>query len=515
VGGGATGLGIALDAATRGLKVGLLERDDLAAETSSRSTKLLHGGVRYLERAVKELDRGQYALVRDALHERSLLLSRLAPHLARYLDILTPLQGALEAPYMMAGLTLYDMIAGEPAERRSRYLSRWAALRRLPALRREGLKGAVLYKDGQFDDARMAVSIAVAAAERGALIASHVEVTALEKTGGRVTGALAVDALTGAALTVRAKVVVNATGPFSDLLRRMDDAATPPMVTTSSGAHMMLASDWTGGGTGMLVPKTRDGRVLFVLPWLGRTLVGTTDERAPLERHPRASEAEVGYMIEEAARYLARPIARSDVLATWSGLRPLVTAPGAGSTARLSRDHVIETSRSGLVTITGGKWTTYRRMAEDAVDHAVRAGGLAPRGPSATEDAPLAGAEGFTRAGKADLERRTGAPHDVASHLHRAYGSRAIRVWERTREVGAGRLVPGGPWLDAEVLHAARAEGARRVTDVLARRTRIAFLDRALAIAAIPKTAALLAAALGWSDARRLEEEARARAWIG
>jgi glycerol-3-phosphate dehydrogenase len=515
VGGGATGAGVALDAASRGLSVGLVERDDIASGTSSRSTKLIHGGVRYLERAVKELDRGQYELVRDALEERGLLVQRLAPHLARYLSILTPLYRAFEVPYFMAGLALYDWVAGEPPERRSRYLPPREARRRFPLLRRDGLKGAVLYQDGQFDDARMNVSIALTAAERGALVASHAAVVSLERTGGRLDGALVEDAITGRRIRVRARVVVNAAGPFADEVRRMDDPAAAPLLTTSSGAHIVLPAGIAPEGTGLLVPRTDDGRVLFVLPWLDRTLVGTTDNPAPLEAHPRASAEDVAYMRRQLARYLEREIEERDVLARWSGLRPLVSAPGAGATARLSRDHVIEARTSGLVTVVGGKWTTYRRMAEDAVDAAVRAGGLSPCGPSRTREIPLAGAEGFAPEGAPALERRFGLEADAARHLHRAYGARAERVAALARERGlGGRLVPGGPWLEAEVAYAARAEGARRVIDVLARRTRVAFVDRAAALAAVPRAAALMAEALGWDAARLVEEEARARAWL-
>ncbi len=495
IGGGATGAGAALDAASRGLAVALVERSDLSAGTSSRSTKLVHGGVRYLEQAVKHADRSQFSLVREALRERGVLL-RNAPHLARPLPLLTPIYGALELPYYFTGLKLYDMLAGKANLAPSRLLGRHEAATRFPMLKQAGLRGAVEYHDGQFDDARMNVALALTARERGAVVANHVEVVDLTKRDGRVAGAAVEDRLEPGAepIEVAARVVINATGPFVDAVRRLDDPAAPDMLKTSSGIHVVLPASFSPPGTGLLIPKTEDGRVLFLLPWLGHTLVGTTDNPAPVEADPVASEEDVEYVLRHVRRYFDMPVERSDVLSVWSGLRPLVEDGEAAGTARLSRDHVIVTSDSGLVTVTGGKWTTYRSMAEDAVDVAVEVGALAPERGSATMDLPLVGATGYTEDGPERLAAEFGLPDDVARHLDRAYGDRAAAV-ARLAAAGLGeRLAPGHPYLEAEVVHARDHELACTADDVLARRLRLSFLDAAAAEAARPRVEELLAA---------------------
>jgi glycerol-3-phosphate dehydrogenase len=512
VGGGATGAGTALDAASRGLRTALVERDDFSAGTSSRSTKLLHGGVRYLEQAVKGLDRTQFNLVKDALRERATLL-RLAPHLAHPLPILTPLYHRVQIPYMMTGLKLYDALAGRANLGSSRFVGRAEALERFPMLKEEGLRGGVLYYDGQFDDARMNVALALTAAEEGAAVANHVEVTGLLKEGGRVRGAAVRDTLTGNRWEIPAKVVVNATGPFADALRRLDDPEVPPMLTASSGIHIVLDGRFSPPDTGLLIPQTDDGRVLFLLPWLGYTLFGTTDAPAAIEPHPTASDDDIDYLLSYLGRYFGVPAGRDDVLATWSGLRPLVSNPKAADTARLARDHVVNTSASGLVTIAGGKWTTYRKMALDTVAEALRVGGL-EAGASRTDGIKLVGAEGYTPEGAARLQAKFGLDADVAEYLNRAYGSRARAIAELA---GAHpeRLVAGQPHLAAEVVYSATAEGACTAVDVLARRTRLAFLDRRAALEALPKVIALLGDALAWDEARRAQEDRDARAYLG
>ena len=492
VGGGATGAGVALDAAARGLRVALLERGDLASGTSSRSTKLVHGGVRYLERAVKQADRSQFHLVREALRERAVLL-RNARHLARPLALLTPAYSPLDLPYYYTGLKLYDMLAGRANLRPSRRLGRDDALRRYPMLRRDGLRGAVEYHDGQFDDARTNVALALTAAEHGALVLNHAEVTAFERSGGRLVGGEVEDRLTGARHAFAARVVVNAAGPYADAVRRLDDPSSPPLLRVSSGVHVVLPGRFTPPDTGLLVPKTEDGRVLFVLPWQGRTLAGTTDNPAPLEDDPRPREEDVEYVLRHVRQHCELPVDRRDVLASWSGLRPLVEDSESAATARLSRDHVIVTSPSGLVTVTGGKWTTYRSMAEDAVDAAVAVGGLRPRRGCATRDLPLVGAERFSPDGHARLRSLYGLPGDVALHLNRAYGDRAEAVARLARGGLGERLVPGHPYVAAEVVYARDCELACTADDVLARRLRLSFLDAAAAEAARPRVEELMA----------------------
>ncbi len=511
IGGGATGAGVALDAVSRGLKTALVERDDFSAGTSSRSTKLVHGGVRYLEQAVKGLDRTQFNLVKDALKERATLL-RLAPHLAHPLPILTPLYSWFQIPYMMVGLKMYDALAGRANLEGSRFVSRDEAVERFPMLKHEGLRGAVLYYDGQFDDARMNVELALTAAREGAAVANHLEVTGLLKEAGRMAGAAVEDTLTGESWEIRAKTVVNATGPFSDAVRQLDDPAAPQLLTASSGVHIVLDGRFSPPETGLLIPKTDDGRVLFLLPWLGYTLFGTTDNPAQIEPNPKASSDDIDYLLDYLGRYFNVPATRDDVLATWSGLRPLVSDPKAADTAKVSRDHVVNTSASGLITIAGGKWTTYRKMALDTVDEALKVGGL-KASTSRTEDLPLVGATGFEADGAAQLAARYSLEADVAAYLNRAYGGRAEQVAELSRE-HPERLVPGHPHLGAEVVYSALHEGACTATDFLARRTRLAFLDQRAALAALPKVSALLAETLSWDAARRRREVADAEAYL-
>ncbi|WP_457629723.1 FAD-dependent oxidoreductase [Oceanithermus sp.] len=502
IGGGATGAGIALDAATRGLKVALVERGDFSEGTSSRSTKLVHGGVRYLEAAVKHLDKVQYNLVRDALHERGVIL-RLAPHLAHPIPLLTPLYKAWEVPYYFSGLKAYDLLAGHERLKPSRFVPRSRALEEFPQLKEEGLVGGVEYYDGQFDDARMNVAVILTALREGAVALNYVEVTGLVKEGGRVRGAVVHDRLGGASFEVRAGTVVNATGPFTDTIRRMDDPDATPMVVTSSGVHIILPGRFSPPGTGLLIPKTEDGRVLFVLPWMGHTLAGTTDEPAELSFHPKPKDEEIDYILRHLKRYFALEPSRDDILAAWSGLRPLVKDPKAHDTAELARDHLISESDSGLVTIAGGKWTTYRKMAEDLVDYVVRTRNLHPPHGCITDRVFIEGAAAYDPEGWQGLMTDFGLDEDVARHLNQSYGDRASEVAWLAAEGLDARLAPDHPFVEAEVVWATRNEMAATPIDVLARRARLAFLDQNAALAALKRTAELMAGELGWS----VEEE--------
>jgi glycerol-3-phosphate dehydrogenase len=513
IGGGATGCGIALDAASRGLRTALVEKQDFSEGTSSRSTKLIHGGVRYLEQAIKRLDRGQFNLVRDALHERALLL-RIAPHLSRRLQLLTPLKRWWEAPYYWVGLMMYDLLSGRASIGRSSYLTRRRSLERYPALRAEGLVGSVAYFDGQFDDSRMNVELALTAIQEGAAAVNHMEATALLKESGRLTGAKLHDGLSGKTLSVRARVVVNAAGPFCDLVRRMDDPACEPMLTTSSGVHIILDSEYAPPDLGMLIPKTEDGRVLFTLPWMGYTLAGTTDSPAPLAEHVPVLEEEIEYILRHVRLYLDRPLTRADVKSAWSGLRPLVSNPKAGGTAKLSRDHVIADSAAGLITVTGGKWTTYRKMAQDAVDHAIARGRLAATHACRTQEILLVGATGYEPEAAPRLAAQYGLAEDTARHLQLAYGGRAPRVAELAAAKLGRRLAEGHPHIEAEVVWAVRQEMALTAMDVLARRTRLAFIETRAALAALPRTIELMAKELRWDEKRRARETRQARALL-
>ncbi len=510
IGGGATGTGVALDAATRGLKVALVERDDFSAGTSSRSTKLIHGGVRYLEQAVKKLDRSQFNLVRDALKERAVLID-IAPHLAKPIPLVTPLYNILQIPYFMTGLKMYDALAGKANLRASRFVDAKEALERFPMLKPEGLRGGVIYYDGQFDDARMNVALALTAAEQGATVANHVEVTHLSKKDNKLIGASLKDSLSGDTWYLKANVIVNATGPFTDGIRLMDDADAKPMLSASSGAHIILDKRFSPPETGLLIPETEDGRVLFLLPWLGHTLVGTTDNPAEIERNPNATEDEIEYILRHVHKYFSIPVSRADVKAAWSGLRPLVSDPNAADTAKLSRDHVINISDSGLLTIAGGKWTTYRKMALDTVDEVIKLGNF-KASESTTERLKLIGGRNFKASDTATLQESYGLDLDVASYLNRAYGDQAPELAELSQQGFNARLAEGHAYIEAEVIYAANHEAARSTLDILSRRTRLAFLDAEGAKQAITRVSYLLSETLNWSAEQKAVDKLNAEA---
>ncbi len=507
IGGGATGCGIALDAATRGLKVALVEKNDFAEGTSSRSTKLVHGGVRYLEAAVKKLDRVQYNLVRDGLKERSILLKN-APHLSNRLALVTPLYRWRDIPYVFSGLKLYDILSGKRNIGHSRLLSRKEALRRFPTLKAEGLKAGVLYYDGQFHDARMALSLALSAAQQGATIINHVAVSELIKQNGKICGAQLTDSLTGESWQLNARGVINATGPFSDQIRKMDNPAATEILSASTGIHIVLDKRFAPPDTGLMIPETDDGRVLFVLPWENHALVGTTDEPAEITEHPKPLESEIDYLLRHLSRYFNLQVNKSDIKAVWSGLRPLVSDPKAADTAGLARDHVIEESPDGLLTIAGGKWTTYRKMALDTLDHALKQFQLtAPKPDCQTEQLPLLGAVNYQENGDLELQKRYTLAADIARYLHRTYGDQAEKVAELAATGHGARLCENHPILEAEVLYAVRCELAERVIDLLARRTPLALLDTEAARQAIPRVLEIMGHELGWNQ-ERIKEEA-------
>ncbi|KAJ6784558.1 hypothetical protein PWT90_10828 [Aphanocladium album] len=536
IGGGATGTGIALDAVTRGLKVALVERDDFSAGTSSKSTKLVHGGVRYLEKAVWNLDYAQLQLVMEALHERRTFLD-IAPHLSHSLPILLPLEHWWQAPYMWMGTKTYDMLAGDQGLESSYYMSRSKALAKLPMLNPDKLVGALVYYDGQHNDSRMNVSLAMTASLYGATVLNHVEVTGLQKdAGGKICGATVrdvmaqVDAdagLDGHEFTVRAKGVINATGPFADAVERMDDPSRKAMIAPASGAHIVLPGSLCPSGMGMLDAATSDGRVVFVLPWQGYTLAGTTDNACEIERQPVAREQDVDFILGEVSKLLKPEsvLTRADVLATWSGIRPLVKDPNAKNTESLVRSHLVTVSPSSLLTCAGGKWTTYRQMAEDAVDEAIKTFHLEPRaaettlanisganfpavrstGACITRKVVLAGSHGYSTRLSSELAESQSVDADIAHHLATNYGDRA---WEllSTAPSGATRLLPSHPFTDAEVRYGVRAEAACTAADLIARRTRLAFLDVDSALLALPKVIEIMAQELGWSAARQTKE---------
>jgi glycerol-3-phosphate dehydrogenase len=477
IGGGATGVGVAVDAAARGLSVALLEAHDFGKGTSSRSTKLVHGGVRYLEQ-------GNIPLVMSALKERGLMRQN-APHLVHDLAFIVPNYTWWEAPFYGIGLKLYDLLAGKYGFGASKLLSKEETLERLPALEPNELRGGVVYYDGQFDDARLLIHLAMTAADHGATLLNYCPATGLKRDAdGYVNAVTARDEETGEELTLPARMVVNATGVFTDSVRQMADPQAEQLVVTSQGIHLVFDRSFLKGDTALMVPKTSDGRVLFVIPWHGHAVAGTTD--TPVDApslEPRPLEAEIDFILETAARFLVRPPTRKDVLAVYVGLRPLVK--GEGKTSALSRDHLIHVDPSGLLTITGGKWTTYRHMAEDAVDHAITLGKLADA-PCPTKNLKIHGyMEDSATLGSLEV-----------------YGSDAAAIHTLAEDPVLGaQLHSELPYIAAEVVWAARAEVARTVEDVLARHTRALFLNASAAIAMAEPVARLLAAELGRDEA--------------
>ena len=477
VGGGATGLGVALDAAARGLRVVLLEAHDFAKGTSSRATKLVHGGVRYLAQ-------GNIALVREALQERTTLLKN-APHLAQPLPFVMPSYRLWETPFYGMGLKMYDGLAGAAGLGPTQFLSRRQTLECLPTARPEGLKGGVKYWDGQFDDARLALALARTAAAHGALVLNYCPVTTLLHQGGKLTGLQCRDAESGREFTVRAACVVNATGVWVDELRRQDAVATgrqvQSMVAPSQGVHAVVDHDFLPGQHALMVPKTADGRVLFGVPWLGKLILGTTDTpRGDLPLEPRPFREELDFILNEAGRYLVRAPRREDIRSLWVGLRPLVKPVGEEGepTKALSREHTVLVSRSGLVTVTGGKWTTYRAMAEDVLEKCFDARLLARRPEGVTANLSLVGAP---------PPAAVATPLSAAPGLH-LYGTEAAQV----AAVSGGARHLGGGLTAGMVRFAARHEYARTVEDVLARRFRLLFLDAAMAASLAAEVGELL-----------------------
>jgi glycerol-3-phosphate dehydrogenase len=469
IGGGATGLGSAVEAASRGYSTVLLEQADFAKATSSRSTKLVHGGVRYLEQ-------GDITLVRHALRERG-LMAKNVPQLCRTLAFVIPVYKWWQTPFYGIG--------------HSRILSREKTVELLPTVQTKGLRGGVLYTDGQFDDSRLAATLALTFTDLGGTAVNYTRVKGLLKQDGNVCGAIAEDLESGRTYELRARSVLNATGIFTDTVRRLDEPGAKDMLSVSQGAHIVLDRSFLPGTTALMVPKTEDGRVLFAIPWHQHTVVGTTDIPTPnISAEPRPMEQEIEFILHHAKIYLAKPVSRQDVLSVFAGQRPLVT-PGHGEkTSKISRDHTIVTSKSNLVTITGGKWTTYRRMGEDAINHLAEVGHL-PSKPSRTESLRLHGY----------LENAGDLPN-------RVYGSDFALIRALAQENPAwGQLLDKRlPYLGAEVVWAARFEMARTVEDVLARRTRALFLDARAAIDAAPEVARLLAAELGRDQAWELDQ---------
>lgn len=462
----------------------------------------------------QELDYDQYKLVKEALHERKAFL-HIAPHLSFELPIMIPIYKWWQAPYFWAGTKVYDFLAGSENMSSSYYMTKSRARSTFPMLKDDGLVGALVYFDGQHNDSRMNVGLAMTAVEQGADVLNHIEVTGIDKNGGRCSGVQVTDLISGEKFAIRSKGVINATGPFTDALRKMDDQTVDEIVAPSSGTHIILPGYYAPESMGLIDPNTSDGRVIFFLPWQGNTIAGTTDAPTKVMANPLPKEEEIDWILSECRNYLSSDLTvrRGDVLAAWSGIRPLVRDPAAKNTESLVRNHMINVSPSGLLTIAGGKWTTYRQMAEETIDTSIKEFGLKPKiGHCISENVKLIGAEYWNPLLYISLVQRFGIETDVAKHLCESYGDRSFVVAGLASETGkrwplhGKRLAVSYPFDEAEVRYAVRYEYAQTAIDVLARRTRLAFLNAQASLDVLPRVIDIMAEELKWSKKTQEKE---------
>ncbi|GAB6096454.1 glycerol-3-phosphate dehydrogenase/oxidase [Desulfatiferula olefinivorans] len=496
IGGGATGLGAAVESASRGYSTLLVEQGDFSQGTSSRSTKLIHGGIRYLQQ-------GNISLVLEALQERGLLLQN-APHLVHHQSFVVPNYSWWEGPFYGVGLKVYDMLAGKLGLRKSTVLSREKVMKKIRTLEPDGLKGGVIYYDGQFDDARLAVTLAQTAEDLGGCVINYAQVESLIKTDGLVSGVRVVDKLDGNEYEIRGKVVINATGIFVDNILKMDEGEHENIIAPSQGVHIVLDKSFLPGDAAILVPHTEDGRVLFAVPWHDRVVVGTTD--TPIDKpslEPQPFKEELDFLLDHAARYLTKDPVAKDVLSAFAGIRPLINTGNDKKTATLSRDHHLNVSPSGLITIAGGKWTTYRKMGEDTIDAAIPIGALDPR-KSRTRNLSLNGWS---------VDDAGNAPYELYGN-----NARLIKRIEAEDPSFSGLIHERLPYRFAEVVWAVRNEMAFFLDDVLARRTRALILDARASMDAAPAVARVMARELGKDEAWEKDQVerylARARTYL-
>jgi glycerol-3-phosphate dehydrogenase len=502
IGGGASGAGCALDARLRGLTVALIEKEDFAAETSSKSTKLIHGGVRYLEQAFKNFDFAQLKQVRHGLEERHTVLAN-APHLARPLALMTPVFSWIEGAYFTIGLMLYGWFAKNDALPKSKWLSKKDMVERIPTLAKN-IHSAVMYYDGQLDDARYCLAIAHSAEEAGVATANHAQVVDFKHNKENVlTAATVKDLITNTTFDVKAKLFINCTGATADTIRLMANPSVKRRIRPSKGVHIILPYNVLNSNSALLIPKTPDGRVVFALPFEGELMVGTTDDDyTKLDQEPILNGKEIDYILETLAPYMAEKVEKHQVKAGFGGLRPLIVADDRASTKNLVRDHEVEIDdKTQLISLLGGKWTTYRLMAKDTIDDAeqILKGAVSA---CTTDKHVLVGGVGYTPNGYLELAKKSNLDNDALKHLTDKYGSRAIKLIfliNQNPELGE-RLTPQYPHLKAEVVYTAQSEMACTVRDFMARRTRLEIMDWQTAHAITPEVARLLGETLNWSD---------------
>jgi len=498
IGGGATGAGTALDATLRGFKCLLLEKNDFAEGTSSRSTKLVHGGVRYLEAAVKKLDKSQYNLVKEGLKERYRILQN-APYLAHSITLVTPLYKWYEIPYIYAGLFLYDLISGKKSLGRTQIVSKKEIMNIFPFAKKEGLKGGVRYFDGAFNDSRMALALLQSAKEKGCEVKNYNEVLNFEYDKGKISRLCIKDKINDEIYSVEADFVINATGVFCDTLRKIDDENARDIVEASSGIHIVLDKKFLPNNEGLMIPKTEDGRVLFMLPWMDKCLVGTTDEESFPHDHPRAEDKDIEYLLRHMRKYFSIEIEKSDILSYWCGLRPLISLKHTDDTKGLVREHYIEKSNSGLISIAGGKWTSYRKMAEDVVDVVCELSNRKNLHTCCTKEYKLFGNRGNTEKFKEKLDK-LGVEIDTSKHLLKTYGTGALVVADFIRRYGDDKIHKDYPVLRAEIYYAVEYEFVKCPLDFLVRRVNLGLIDLNAARNSLQKVTFVLKELFGWSD---------------
>ena len=507
IGGGATGAGCALDGQLRGLRTILLDAGDFASAASSASTKLVHGGVRYLEQAVKSLNLGEYRMVKSALRERQYMLAN-APHLAHPSHFLVPVYSWSKALYYLVGMKMYDAVAGKSNLFPSSFLSRDETLRRMPGLNSKGLRGAVAYSDGQFDDARYDLALVETFVEAGGTALNYARVAGFEyDKQGKLLAAVVRDGVSAGEFVVGARKFVNATGTGADKVRALANPQLASRMRPSKGVHLLFPAGTFPGKDALLVPHTEDGRVIFAVPWQQRLLVGTTDDELTPATRMVVEKQEADYLLRQLNPYLQTPLRREQAVSGLAGLRPLVAAKGETTTSKLIRDHEVELdSTSGLISILGGKWTTHRLMAQDTIDAVQREMGSRVSA-SLTRQQPLAGAEGYGQNFASELQREYALPADVARHLSGKFGSRALRMlpWLRENPAWQARVSSGAPAIEAELVYAIRFEMAETIEDLLARRTGVEMYGWREALAAAPVAGELLAREKGWSPAKKAD----------
>ncbi|PLY07013.1 MAG: glycerol-3-phosphate dehydrogenase [Arcobacter sp.] len=499
IGGGATGSGIAVDAASRGLKTILLEKNDFSEGTSSRSTKLVHGGVRYLEKAVKHLDINQFNLVKEGLKERSRLLKN-APHLCSRLTLITPLYRWWEVPYMFAGLSLYDFVSGTKGLGRSSIVSKSKMIEKFPVIKKEGLAGGVKYYDGSFNDSRLTISLLQTAKEYGAECKNYHEVKAFTyDESGKVNGVEVLDKLNNQTIILKGRHIVNAAGVFADRVNRLDEQDAKKMLDLSTGIHIVLDKKYLPSKEGLMIPKTEDGRVLFILPWLGKCLVGTTDDPAKLRTHPEVTDKDIEYLLRHLKIYFDMKIEKEEILSSWCGLRPLVAPDEDADTSNIVREHEIRTNKSGLISIIGGKWTTYRKMAEQLVDHIYKVENK-EKEKCITKKLKLVGSKNLdTNFIAKNLNQETN------DYLLSQYGDRVEKLLSSVENIEY--LIEGEPYTNAEVIYCIKEEFVKKPMDYIVRRCNVALIDKKVAFDILDKVLFIMEEELAWDENRTLKEK--------